>query len=122
MNFMVFAFIGVLTGICAGVFGIGGGIVIVPTLIYFFGYEQYAANATSLVALLLPVGFLGVLEYYRSGKISPDQIKVGLMIAVGIFFGTLIGAKIAINLPQATLKKIFSVFLAFVALKMWFQF
>jgi uncharacterized membrane protein YfcA len=121
MTNLPFIFIGVLTGIFAGIFGVGGGVILVPVLVFAMGYEQFAANGTSLVALLLPVGLLGVIEYHRAGKISYEQIRIGLIIAIGIFVGTYFGAKIATSLPQTTLRKAFSIFLVGVALKLWFQ-
>jgi uncharacterized membrane protein YfcA len=121
MNILLFIIIGVITGIFAGIFGVGGGIVLVPILVFLMGYEQFAANGTSLVSLLLPVGLLGVVEYYRAGKISYEQIRLGLVIAVGIFVGTYFGAKIATSLPQTVLRKVFSIFLVGVAFKLWFQ-
>src|SRR5688572_2090931 len=71
--------IGIGAGILAGFFGVGGGIIIIPALIFGLGYTQHMASGTSLVALLLPVGLLGVLEYYRAGKIGPENIKAGLI-------------------------------------------
>jgi uncharacterized membrane protein YfcA len=116
----VFLAIGLLAGISAGLFGVGGGIVIVPLLTLLLAYPQHVANGTSLVALLLPVGALGVWQYYQSGKISPLEVKSGLWIGLGIFVGALLGAKIATALPADTLKKVFAVFLAAVAVKLWF--
>lgn len=116
----VFIAIGVIAGISAGLFGVGGGIVIVPLLTLLLRYPQHAANGTSLVALLLPVGILGVLQYYRAGKITPLEVRSGLWIGFGIFFGALLGAKIATALPSDVLKRIFAIFLAAVSLKLWF--
>lgn len=116
----VFLAIGMLAGISAGLFGVGGGIVIVPLLTLLLAYPQHAANGTSLVALLLPVGALGVWQYYQSGKISTMEVKSGLWIGLGIFFGALLGAKIATALPAEALKKVFAGFLAAVAVKLWF--
>ena len=121
ISFLPMIGVGLITGLFAGVFGIGGGVVIVPMLVLIFKYSQPAAVGTSLVALLLPVGLLGAIEYYRSGKLSHDQIKVGLVIAIGLFFGTLIGAKIGIGLPQGGMQKAFSIFLALIAVKLWFS-
>ncbi len=111
---------GVLAGICAGIFGIGGGVIMVPILVLLFKYPQVTANGTSLVALLLPVGIFGVLEYYKAGKISGENIRLGLIIAVGLFLGTYLGAKLAVHVPVKLLGKLFSVFLLAVALKMFF--
>lgn len=111
---------GILAGISAGVFGIGGGVILVPILVLWFNYPQATANGTSLVALLLPVGVFGALEYYKAGKISGDNIKFGVLIAIGMFLGTYLGAKFAVQMPVKLLSKAFSVFLMAVALKMFF--
>jgi uncharacterized membrane protein YfcA len=119
MQFLFMILIGVLGGVLSGLFGIGGGVVLVPALILGFGYSQYMASGTSLVALLFPVGLLGVIQYYRADKIGPEQIRFGFLIAVGIFLGTYLGSKIAIYLPETILRKMFSVFLGLIAIKLW---
>jgi uncharacterized membrane protein YfcA len=110
---------GLATGIFAGVFGVGGGVILVPILILGFKYTQQAAIGTSLVALLLPVGLLGVIQYYHSGKLSVEEIKLGLVIAIGLFFGTFFGAKIGSYLPALILQRAFAVFLVVIAVKLW---
>ncbi len=85
MQFIGLFSLGIVAGILSGMFGVGGGIVIVPALVVFFGMTQQSAGGTSLVALLLPVGLLGVIEYYHSGKISMEKILIGLIIAAGLF-------------------------------------
>ncbi|NTU54193.1 MAG: sulfite exporter TauE/SafE family protein [Chlorobiaceae bacterium] len=112
--------IGVAAGLLSGMFGVGGGIIIVPALVLFFGMSQQTANATSLIALLLPVGILGVLEYYRSGKISADNIWFGLTIALGLTAGAFFGARLAIDTSSELLRRFFAIFLVFVAIRLWF--
>lgn len=119
LQFMPLILTGFMAGILSGMFGIGGGIVLVPMLVYFFGYAQSAATGTSLVALLLPVGILGVRQYYLSGRIGSEQIKTGLLIAIGLFIGAYFGARIATQLPDVNLRKGFAVFLVFVAARLW---
>lgn len=116
---LIMVLVGTCAGIFSGVFGIGGGIIIVPILVSLFGLSQQTANGTSLVALLAPVGILGVMEYYRSGKLSPENIKMGMFIALGIFVGAFLGAKLAVHLSSDTLKKAFAIFLIFVAGRLW---
>ena len=113
--------LGVGAGVLSGIFGIGGGVLIVPALAFLLGVPQQTASAMSLVALLLPVGAFGVWEYYRSGKITVDQIGYGLLIAIGIFFGTYIGARLATPVSDMVLKRGFSVLLFLVALRFWFS-
>ncbi|PWW82599.1 MULTISPECIES: sulfite exporter TauE/SafE family protein [Prosthecochloris] len=112
---------GLAAGILSGMFGIGGGLIIVPALVLIMGFTQHTANATSLIALLLPVGLLGVLEYYRAGKITTEHILFGLLIAIGLFAGAFLGAKIATSLSNEVLRKIFAVFVGIVAVRMWLQ-
>lgn len=112
--------IGVAAGLLSGMFGVGGGVIIVPSLVFFFGMSQQTASGTSLMALLLPVGLLGVFEYYRSGKISTENIWFGLIIALGLLAGAYFGARIAIDMSSDMLRRLFAVFLVFVAIRLWF--
>jgi uncharacterized membrane protein YfcA len=107
--------VGLVAGIFSGMFGIGGGLVIVPALIFFFGIEQIRANATSLAALIPPVGLLGAAVYYRQGYID---IRWALLIAAGLFVGAFLGAKIAIGLSPLLLKRAYGIFLLAVGLRM----
>jgi uncharacterized protein len=97
---------GVLTGILAGFFGVGGGIILVPMLVWFFKYSQHQAQGISLAALLLPVGFLGVLAY---NKANPIPWKPVLWIALGIFVGAYFGGRAAQILSERELKIAFGV-------------
>ncbi len=107
-------FLGILAGILSGMFGIGGGIVMVPTLIAFFGMEMLDANAVSLAAMLLPVGILGVINYYKAGYI---KIKESLWIALGLFVGSFGGAEIAVSIDVSWLSKLYAIFLLYVAIQ-----
>lgn len=119
MNLGAFVAIGIIAGILAGLFGVGGGMIIVPALIFFLGFSQIAASGTSLVALLLPVGLGGAYAFYAAGKIDGTNIKQGLLISVGMFLGSFIGAKIALSFPDYILKRAFSVFLVVIAVRLW---
>ncbi|MBA4293273.1 permease [bacterium] len=114
--------IGIVTGLAAGVlsglFGIGGGIVIVPALILALGFSQHKAQGTSLAALLLPVGALGAYKYHQEKNID---INAALALSVGLFAGALAGANIATSLDPVTMRKIFSVFLVLIACYLWFK-
>jgi len=109
--------IGVAAGMLSGLVGVGGGIIIVPALIFFMGFSQKMAQGTSLGILLLPVGLLGVFQYYKQGYID---IKVVLAISFAFLFGSYFGSKIALKLPQDTVKKIFAVFMMIIAIKLLF--
>lgn len=107
--------IGLMAGILSGMVGIGGGIVIVPALVYFMNMSQHEAQGTSLAVLLLPVGILAVYYYYQAGYVD---IRSSLIIASTFVVGGLIGSKIAIVVDQNMLKKIFGIFLLLISLKM----
>lgn len=110
--------IGVIAGLLSGLFGIGGGIVIVPALLYFARMEFTTATGTSLGALLLPVGALGAWTYYRNGHLD---VSASLLIALGLFVGVFFGALAAQTLDPATARKAFAVFLALVSVRVWFS-
>lgn len=109
--------IGMAAGILSGMVGIGGGIIIVPALIYFVGFSQKMAQGTSLGILLLPIGILGVLQFYKQGYVDT---RVVLIISAAFFFGSYFGSKIALSLPQETVKKIFAILMIVIACKMLF--
>jgi uncharacterized protein len=114
---MLLVLVGLAAGVLSGLIGIGGGVIIVPALVYILGFSQQAAQGTSLGLLLLPAGILAVLNYYKKGFI--DSRVVGIMF-VAFVLGGWLGSKWAISLPQDTLKKIFAVVLLLVAGKMLF--
>jgi uncharacterized membrane protein YfcA len=100
--------LGLLAGVLSGMFGIGGGLVIVPALIIGFGYGPKVATGTSLFALMWPVGLLGVLEYWKRGELRPVP---GLLIAFGLFIGAYFGAKIAGAISVVAMKRLYGIFL-----------
>lgn len=107
--------LGLVAGILSGMIGIGGGIVIVPALVYFLSYTQHQAQGTVLFMFLLPIGILGVFNYYNAGHI---EFKTAFIIASTFIVGSYFGSKISIAVDQNTLKKIFGVILLLVSLKM----
>lgn len=109
--------IGLVAGMLGGMVGIGGGLVIVPALMYFLAFSQHQAQGTSLGLLVLPVAILAVLNYYKSGYV--DFRIVGLL-AIGFVVGSYFGSKMALSVPQLTLKRIFAIFMILIALKMLF--
>jgi uncharacterized protein len=113
--FIILLLIGLGAGMLSGLIGVGGGIVIVPALMFFVGFNQYEAQGTSLGLLLLPIGILAVMNYYQKGYI--DSKFVGIM-AIGFFIGGFLGSKLALAVSQETLKKIFAVVLFYTAFKM----
>ena len=119
MDIFYLLVIGLMAGMLAGFFGVGGGVIIVPILVYLFNYTQQSASGTSLVALLAPVGIGGVYAYYMSGKITGTHIRAGLWISFGMFFGTYLGSRCALLLSPTVLRKAFCIFLIGIAARMW---
>lgn len=113
---MIFLAIGLCAGILSGIIGIGGGVVIVPALTLLAGFPMKSATGTSLGALMLPVGVLGVITYYRAGNVVP---KASLLIALGLFIGVFAGSQFAQQLTDSQIRKVFAVFLAATSVKLW---
>jgi len=106
---LIFVIIGIVGGISAGLFGIGGGIVIVPALIYWAGFSQHLATGTSLAVLLPPVGLAAVIEYYRHGNID---VRAGIILAITMFIGSWLGAYFANQIEGAHLRLMFGLFVS----------
>lgn len=112
------ALIGIVAGIGGGFFGIGGGIIIVPAMVFLLGFDQKMAQGTSLVALLAPVGLLGLINYYQEGK---ADLAAGAWIAVFFFGGAWLGSKLSLGLDEVVLRKSFALFLVLIAAQMFFK-
>ncbi len=104
--------LGLSAGVLSGLFGIGGGLVIVPALVLIFGFDTKMAVGTSLFVILLPTGLLGVWEYWKNGEL---RIAAGLWIALGVFFGAYCGARMAGTLSAAAMRRLYAMFLLAVA-------
>jgi uncharacterized membrane protein YfcA len=111
--------IGFVAGVLSGMFGIGGGVVIVPALALLLGFSQQTSTGTSLLVFLLPVGILGALEYFKAGKITSEHLKYAAVIASSLFVGSLIGSKVALSVSEEWIRKGFAVFLIIVAVRLW---
>jgi len=118
MQIVGLALIGIAAGICAGMFGIGGGLIIVPCLVFFYGLSQHAAVGTSLGAILLPVGALSAYVYWKNGNLN---ITYSLLIAAGLLIGGYFGAKLVQPVSDMTLRRMFAGFLVIVGLRMFWQ-
>src|SRR5271170_1431663 len=114
MQSIIVLAIGLTAGVLAGMFGIGGGVIIVPLLMLLIGFSIKMASGTSLAALLLPVGLLGAIEYYRQGQIN---IIAAICLVLGLFIGAYFGAKITIALPEIMVKRAFGVLLLVLAVR-----
>jgi len=114
---LILLVIGIITGVMAGMLGIGGGLVVIPALVMVMGMSQQSAQGTSLAMMLPPIGILAAYNYYKAGHVD---IRIALLLAVAFIVGSFFGSKLAIRIPQEMLKKIFGVFLLLVAIKMLF--
>lgn len=112
---MLIIFTGLAAGILGGMVGVGGGIIIVPALVYFLAFSQHQAQGTSLALMLFPVGILGVINYYRKGFVD---FRYAGLLAIGFVLGSWLGSRFSLSLPQLTVKKIFAVVMLLVSLKM----
>lgn len=126
MNLMAqtetFSIIGLLiVGLCAGYIsglaGVGGGIIMVPALVYFFGFSQHQAQGTTLALMLPPIGLLATWQYYKEGYVD---IRVAAIIIVGFVLGNYLGGKLAVNVSNQIVRKVFAVLMLVVAIKMLF--
>jgi uncharacterized protein len=112
---IILVLIGLAAGILSGLVGVGGGIIVVPALVFFLGFSQYQAQGTSLGLLLLPVGILAVLSYYNKGHID---IRVVAIMAIAFVIGGWLGSRLALTISELMVKRVFAVILFYTAFKM----
>ncbi len=115
MDTMQFIIVGLLVGVVSGIIGIGGGLLIVPILIYGFGWQQHIAQGTSLAMLVPPIGILAAWKYYQAGHVD---IAVAGMLCAGFFVGSYIGGSFANQIPADTLRRVFGSIMLLVSIKM----
>lgn len=114
---LILLIIGIAAGFASGFVGVGGGIIIVPALVFFLGYTQHMAQGTSLALMLPPIGLLGFYNYYKSGN---TNVTAALIIAVAFIAGAYYGSKISIGMDQRVVKKIFGAVMMLAAAKLLF--
>ncbi|OGW61169.1 MAG: permease [Nitrospirae bacterium RIFCSPHIGHO2_01_FULL_66_17] len=107
--------LGLVAGVMSGLIGIGGGIVIVPVLVFLFGFSQHLAQGTTLAMMVPPIGILAAWMYFKEGYVD---LSVAAVLCVGFFFGGWLGAKVATGLSSAVLERVFGVALLAVSIKM----
>lgn len=107
--------IGLCAGMLSGFVGVGGGIIIVPALVFFLGFSQHMAQGTSLTMMIPPIGILAVMNYYKSGNVD---MKAALILCLTFVVGGYLGSKLSISLDQKVVKKVFAVIMMFAAVRM----
>ena len=107
--------LGLIAGVFGGFFGLGGGAIIVPALVFLFGFSQHQAQGTTLAMMVPPIGLLAAISYYTKGNVKLD---VAAYMCLGFFVGGLLGAGLVSKIPDLVLKKLFGVFLLFISVKM----
>jgi uncharacterized membrane protein YfcA len=112
---LILIVIGIITGVMAGMLGIGGAIIMIPALVFLLGISQHTAQGTSLAVMLPPIGIIAAYNYYKAGEVN---IKFAIILAVFFLIGSYFGSKMALTIPQNVLKKIFGILLLLVAAKM----
>ena len=112
---LLYLLLGLVAGTLSGLIGIGGGTIIVPALVFLFGFSQHLAQGTTLALLVPPIGILAAWTYYKQGYVD---LHIAALICLGFFFGGFLGAKFATGLSSVVLERIFGVALLLIALKM----
>ena len=114
---ILYIVLGFIAGVFSGLIGIGGGVIIVPALVFLFGLSQHQAQGTTLALLVPPIGILAAWTYYTQGYVD---VRIAALICVGFFVGGLVGAKVATSVADQTLERVFGIALLLIALKMIF--
>ena len=115
---MLLVVIGLLSGSLSGLVGVGGGIIMIPLLISFFGFTQLNAQGTAIAAMLPPIGILAAINYYQEGYV---RWEYSLVIAIAFVVGGYFGSKLSISISQHLVRQIFAIILFIVALKLFFS-
>ncbi len=116
-NILIVLLIGIIAGWLGGMVGIGGGVIMVPALIFLLGFSIKDAQGTSIAALVPPIGIMAAYVFYKNGNVD---IKTALLLAVGFIFGGFLGAKTNLMVSSAVTEKIFAIGLIAIAVKMLF--
>lgn len=114
-NIMLLLVLGIVAGLLSGLLGIGGGIIIVPALVFLFGFSQHMAQGTTLALMVPPIGILAAWMYYKQGNVD---LSAAALICIGFVLGSLFGAKFASAVPELVLKRIFGVLFLVVSVRM----
>ncbi|HUN57410.1 MAG TPA: sulfite exporter TauE/SafE family protein [Candidatus Binataceae bacterium] len=118
MQTIIVLTIGIVAGVLGGFFGLAGGIVIVPALVFVLSMPTQTAVGTSLAALLPPVGLLGAMEYYKHGNVN---FVYAMLLAAGLMAGAYFGAILAVRMSEEMLRRAFAIFLALLAVRLFIR-
>ncbi|TLY23436.1 MAG: sulfite exporter TauE/SafE family protein [Nitrospirae bacterium] len=114
---LLYVLLGIAAGMLSGLIGIGGGVIIVPVLIFLFGFSQHQAQGTTLALLVPPIGLPAAWAYFKHGYVN---FEVAMLVCVGFFLGGFIGAKLATGVSSVVLERVFGIAMLVVGLKMLF--
>jgi len=117
VEIIILILIGIAAGVLSGLFGVGGGIIIVPAFVFFLGMTQHQAQGTSIGLMLLPIGILAAYNYYQAGNLD---IKAGLIVASAFVVGGYFGSKLSLDIDEYLLKRIFGLLMLFISIKLIF--
>lgn len=115
MNMVLYVLVGLAGGVVSGMLGIGGGVIMVPALVFLFGLSQHQAQGTTLALMVPPIGLLAAWTYYKAGFVD---LRIAACACLGFFFGGLLGAKLVAHIPEQSLCKLFGAFLLVISLRM----
>ena len=115
LEITLFLILGLVVGTISGIIGIGGGVLLTPALVFLFGFTQHNAQGTTIALLVPPIGILAAWTYYQQGDVN---VKVAALICVGFLIGRLLGAKLAVNLPELWLRRVFGLTMLALGVKM----
>jgi uncharacterized membrane protein YfcA len=117
IDILLYLLLGLVAGVLGGLLGLGGGLIIIPVLVFLFGLSQQQAQGTTLALMVPPIGILAAWEYYKQGYVD---IKIAALICVGFFFGGWLGARLAMSVSTVVLERVFGAALLLTAVKMLF--
>jgi uncharacterized membrane protein YfcA len=117
-HLIILIFVGILSGLLAGVFGVGGAIIVIPALVFILGFSQHDAQGTSLAFMLPPVGILATWNYWKAGHVN---WKIALILSLTFVVGSYLGSHFSINISDKLLRRLFGVLMILVAIKMIFS-
>lgn len=117
-HLLILILVGIMSGLLAGIFGVGGAIIVIPALVFIFGLSQHEAQGTSLAFMLPPVGILATWNYWKAGHVN---WKIALILSLTFVVGAYLGSHFSINLSDKTLRRLFGVLMIVVAIKMIFS-